>query len=274
MLENVNLQRELDRREYDKVLPELQRRLYDLEKACWDHGVPSIVVFEGWEASGKGGAIATLTERLDPRGFKMHAITPPRTSEMRFPWLRRFWLRVPERGEMAIFDRSWYRRVLEKRVDRIIREEQWRQAYQDIVEFERMLAEDGTVIVKFFFHISQEEQKRRFRKILKDPLEAWRISKEDLKHSKLYPEFAEAVEDMLELTEAGHAPWTIVEATCRRYARRKVFETLIRALEQRLGSLAPIPAVSPADTGRDQELRTAMRKLKRSVRRHSGKERA
>jgi polyphosphate kinase 2 (PPK2 family) len=269
MLENVNLERELSKGEYNAALPRLQRRLYDLEKACWDNGVPSLVVFEGWETSGKGGAIATLTERLDPRGFRMYSITPPRTHENQFPWLRRFWLKTPNRGEMAIFDRSWYRRVLEKRVDRIIPPEQWKQAYQDIVEFERMLADDGVVLVKLFFHISKKEQGRRFKKILADPLEKWRISQEDLEHSKQYDEFSEAVEDMLERTEAAHASWTIVEATCKRWARKKVFDTIIHALSKRLGPLAPPEQLTEAQAGHDAELRSAMQKIKRSVRRRS-----
>lgn len=269
MLENVNLERELSKAEYNESLPRLQRRLYDLEKACWDHGVPSVVVFEGWDASGKGGAIATLTERLDPRGFRMYAITPPRTHENQFPWLRRFWLKTPNRGEMAIFDRSWYRRVLEKRVDHVIPPAQWKQAYRDIAEFERMLADDGTAIIKLFFHISKKEQARRFKKILADPLEAWRISREDLDHSEQYDQFAEAVEDMLELTEAPHASWTIVEATCKRFARKKVFDTIIHALTRRLGDLAPPDQVSDDKAGQDAELRTAMRQIKRSVRQRS-----
>lgn len=265
MLENVNLQRVLAKKEYAQVLPVLQQRLYDLEKACWDCGVSSVVIFEGWDASGKGGAIATLTERLDPRGFKMHNITPPRSSEARFPWLRRFWLRVPDRGEMAIFDRSWYRRVLEERVEEAIPRKGWRQAYRDIVEFERMLADDGVAIVKFFFHISPEEQQRRFRRIRKDPLEAWRITDEEIARGRKYPAYAEAVEEMLELTEAPQSCWTVVEATCRRFARRKVFETLIHTLEGRLGGHAP----ASYQPGNDADLRKAMRSMKRSARRQT-----
>lgn len=271
MLENVNLERALSKEEYEACIPRLQRRLYDLEKACWDHGVPSVVVFEGWEASGKGGAIATLTQRLDPRGFKMYAITAPRTYETRFPWLRRFWLRVPNRGEMAIFDRSWYRRVLEKRVDRAIPETAWRQAYLDIIEFERMLACDGVVFIKLFFHISKAEQKRRIKKILADPLEAWRVGPEDRKHVKVYDKLLEAAEEMLEKTEGPHAPWTIVEATCRRYARRKTLEVLIHALERRLGPLSPPETIAAEPAGRDQELRTAMREVTRSAKRRSSR---
>src|SRR6266542_5339438 len=120
MLEAVNLKRKLARDAYQNALPILQRRLYDLEKACWDNGVSSILVFEGWDAAGKGGAIATLTQRLDPRGFKLHSIQLPRTYEQNRPWLWRFWLKAPSRGEMAIFDHSWYGRVLNERVEKLI----------------------------------------------------------------------------------------------------------------------------------------------------------
>src|ERR1039458_9495728 len=215
MLENINLKRKLSREEYKRALPAVQHRLYDLEKACWDHGVPAVIVFEGWDASGKGTAIAALTQRLDPRGFKLYPITSPRTYEQQRPWLWRFWLKVPNRGEMVIFDRSWYFRVLDERVDRTIPEKAWRQAYRDIVEFERVLADDGAVILKFFLHISKKEQRERFRAIKADPLEAWRVSDADWARQKKYDEYLAAIEEMLELTESEFAPWTIVEATSK-----------------------------------------------------------
>src|ERR1043166_6477344 len=162
MLEKLNLNRKLSREECDRLLPGLQRRLYDLEKACWDHKIASIAVFEGWDAAGKGSAINTLTQRLDPRGFKVYATQLPRTLEQGFPWLWRFWLKVPCRGEMVIFDQSWYTRVLTERVEGMISERAWRAAYRDIIDFERMLTDDGAVVLKFFFHISEKEQRRRF----------------------------------------------------------------------------------------------------------------
>ncbi len=171
MLENINLKKkELSREEYKQALPELQRRLYDLQKACWDQHVPTVVVIEGWDASGKGTTINTLTQRLDPRGFKLYPITAPRTYEQQRPWLWRFWVRVPNRGEMVIFDHSWYSRVLEERVQRTVPEQAVREAFRDIVEFERMLADDGTAILKLFLHISKKEQSRRFRALEADPL--------------------------------------------------------------------------------------------------------
>ena len=265
MLENINLKRKLAREEYKRVLPELQRRLYDLEKACWDQGVSTIVVFEGWDASGKGTAISTLTQRLDPRGFKLYPITPPRTYEMQRPWLWRFWLKVPNRGEMVIFDHSWYGRVLEERVEKTVPEKVWRQAYRDIVDFERMLADDGVAIMKFFFHISKKEQKARFQKIEKDPLESWRVTEADWQRHKQYEAYVVAIEDMLELTESEYAPWTIVEATSKWYSRQKVFETIIAGIEARLGPNAP-PRIARDDRPADEDLREEMEKLTSGVR--------
>jgi AMP-polyphosphate phosphotransferase len=261
MLENINLKKKLSREEYKLVVPGLQTRLYDLEKACWDNGTPTIVVFEGWDASGKGTTIAALTQRLDPRGFKLYPITSPRTYEQQRPWLWRFWLKVPNRGEMVIFDHSWYGRVLEERVEGSIPEKTWRQAYRDIQDFERMLADDGTAFLKFFLHISKKEQRKRFELIQSDPLEAWRVTSADWTRNKKYDQYLAAYEDMLELTESEFAPWTIVEATSKWHTRRRVFETIIATLENWLGDKAPTPSKSQVDVKRDAELRAAMESL-------------
>ncbi len=264
MLENVNLKLELKREEYKKAMPALQRRLYDLEKACWDQGIPSAIVFEGWDASGKGGCISTLTGRLDPRGFKLHSVQPPRTYEQNYPWLWRFWLMAPNRGEMTIFDHSWYHHVLDERVEKAAPEQAWRKGFKDIVEFERMLADDGTVILKFWFHISRKEQKKRFRKIESDPLESWRVTEKDWTRHEQYDQFLEAAEEMLELTESEFAPWTIVEATSRWHARRRVFLTIIEALEKALGDAAPAAETAKAAAAHDAQLRKAMESIDHS----------
>jgi len=261
MLENINLKRKLAREEYKQALPGLQQRLYDLEKACWDHTIPTVIVFEGWDAAGKGTAISGVTQRLDPRGFKLYPITAPRTYEQQRPWLWRFWLKVPNRGEMVIFDHSWYGRVLEDRVERTVPEKTWRDAYRDIVEFERMLADDGTTILKFFLHISRKEQKARFQAIEKDPLEAWRVTDADWARHKKYDQYRSAVEEMLELTESEFAPWTIVEATSKWHARKKIFDTLIAAMEKRLGADAPRSVPVNGAVAKDAELREAMESL-------------
>ena len=261
MLENVNLKRKLSRKEYNRDISRLQRRLYDLEKACWDHKVPSMIAVEGWDASGKGGAIATLTQRLDPRGFKVHSIQLPRTFEQNRPWLWRFWLRVPNCGEMVIFDQSWYSRILIERVENLIPEMAWRAAYRDILDFERMLSDDGTVILKFFLHITKKEQERRFLKIASQPLEAWRVDKDDWARHRKYDQYVVATDEMLELTESEYAPWTIVEATSRRWAKRKIFQAIIAALEHRLGRNAPSRDTSDESAAIDADLRTAMHSL-------------
>ena len=261
MLENINLKKKVAREEYKRILPSLQGRLYDLEKACWDLRVPSVIVFEGWDASGKGTTIATLTQRLDPRGFRLYPITAPRTYEQQRPWLWRFWLKVPNRGEMLIFDHSWYGRVLEERVEHTIPQKEWRQAYRDIAEFERTLAEDGAIILKFFLHISKKEQKKRFQAIEADPLEAWRVSGADWARNKKYRRYLAATEEMLELTDSEYAPWTIVQATSKWYARKKVFETIIAAVEKRLGAKAPRKSALTDAALKDADLRAAMESL-------------
>jgi polyphosphate kinase 2 (PPK2 family) len=261
VLENVNLKRKLSRPEYEQVAPALQRRLYELERVCWQEGISSIVVFEGWDAAGKGSCISALTQRLDPRGFKLHAIDSPRTFERSYPWLWRYWLKVPNRGEMVIFDRSWYRRVVDEYIDGAISLQQQQASLKDILEFERMLADDGTAVIKFFLHISKNEQKCRFKKIESDPLESWRITRQDWRRHKKYDEYFETFEEVLELTDSDASPWTIVEATSRWYARIKVFETIIAALEARMGGAAPPPSQDDEDARKDADLRSAMSTL-------------
>ncbi len=239
MLEQINLKRKLPKKDYKASLPNLQRRLYDLEKTCWDQKIPSIVIFSGWDAAGKGSAISSITERLDPRGFKQYNTQAPRTNEKQYPWLWRYWLQLPSYGEMGIFDLSWYQRVLTERVEKLTPKKAWQRAYRDIVEFERMVSDDGTVIVKLWLHINKKEQKKRFKALEQDPLESWRVTKTDWKRHKKYDDYLLAAEEMFEQTDTEWGPWSIIEAHDRCYARRKIFTTLIAALEQRLGDLAP-----------------------------------
>ena len=247
MLEKIDLTRRLSKQDYKVLLPRLQRRLYDLEKACWDAKISSIILFEGWDASGKGTSINLLTSRLDPRGFKLYPIQAPRTFEMHLPWLWRFWLKLPNYGEMAIFDRSWYGRVLVERMEGLTPEEEWRKGYRDIVDFEHTLADDGYVIVKFWLHISKEEQRQRFSVLEKDSLESWHVQPEDWEHHRRYDEYLVAVEEMLERTDTEWGPWTIVEATNRRWCRVRIFQTIIGRLEEALKErgIEPPPEEAP-----------------------------
>jgi polyphosphate kinase 2 (PPK2 family) len=255
MLEKIDLSRQLTKEEYKALIPKLQRRFYDLEKACWDANMPTIIVFEGWDAAGKGTSINLLTSRLDPRGFKLHPIQAARTFENHLPWLWRFWQKLPNYGEMAIFDRSWYGRVLVERVENLTPVSEWRKGYRDIVNFERTLADDGYVIIKFWLHISKKEQKRRFKKLEKNPLKSWHVQPEDWDHHRKYGKYLLAVEEMLERTDTEWGPWTIVEATDRRWARAKIFQTIIQRLEEALKErgFEPPAAVQPAEMEHEAE---------------------
>jgi AMP-polyphosphate phosphotransferase len=248
MLEKVDLSITYPKEKFKSRLAYLRNRLYDLQKTCWEDGIGSIIVFEGWDAAGKGSSINLLTQRLDPRGFKLYPIQAPRTHELHMPWLWRFWLRIPNYGEMAIFDRSWYGRVVIEKVEKLTPESIYRKAYQDIVDFERGLAADGYVIMKFLLHISKKEQTSRFKMLEKDPLESWHVSDEDWDHHRKYDEYLLAYEEMLERTDTEWGPWTIVEATDKRWTRIKIFETIVQRLEEALRSrgkpLPPEPAES------------------------------
>ncbi|MBN2550844.1 MAG: hypothetical protein JXB15_16900 [Anaerolineales bacterium] len=235
MLDKIDLGRKIDKKTYKRITPELTERLYTVQKASWDAGIPVIILFEGWDAAGKGTSIQQLVRPLDPRGYKLYPIRAARTYEKKHPWLWRFWQKLPARGEWAIFDRSWYGRVLVERVEGLVSENEWRRAYRDIVDFERTLADDGNLIIKFFLHISKQEQKRRFDRLSKDPLNAWHVTAEDWEHHRRYDDWLIAYEEAFERTESEWGPWTIVEATDRRYTWVKIIQTVIGAMESRLG---------------------------------------
>jgi polyphosphate kinase 2 (PPK2 family) len=234
VLEKVDLTLEVSKKAYKRVMPVLQNRLFEVQKASWDARIPVVILFEGWDASGKGTSIQKLTSPLDPRGYKLYPIRAARTYEKKRPWLWRFWSKLPARGEWAIFDRSWYGRVLVERVEKLVPEAEWRRAYRDIIDFERTLADDGALIVKFFLHISKAEQKRRFNKLAKDPLTAWHVAPEDWEHHYHYDDWLLAYEEAFERTETEWGPWTIVEATDRRNTWLKIYRTVVGALEHRL----------------------------------------
>jgi len=234
MLETVDLNKKLSKKEYKELLPALRNRLYDLQKACRDNSIPCIILFEGWDAAGKGTSINALTRRLDPRGVRIYSTQAPRTYESYMPWLWRFWIKLPNYGELAIFDRSWYGRVGVERVEKLVSDSIWRKGFRDIFDFERTIADDGYLLIKFFLHISRKEQARRFKKIEADPVEYWRVQPEDWEHHQKYDEYWVAYEEMFERTESEWGPWEIIEATNRRWARVRVFETIISRFEQEL----------------------------------------
>ncbi len=235
MLEQVDLTLSLSKQDYRQRLLDLQMRLYDMEQALFEARIPALFAFEGWAGAAKVRTISVITRRLDPRGVRVYSITPPRTYEMQYPWLYRFWLKTPSYGQIAIFDRSWYRHVLGERVRGELSVADWRARCEDIVAFERQLADDGAVIVKFWLHISQREQGRRFKKLLSDKTTAWQVTEEDLWQHRHYERVRDAVEDMIARTDTPYAPWSIVPATSAHYARVAAFEAILSSLEARIG---------------------------------------
>jgi polyphosphate:AMP phosphotransferase len=245
MLELVDLNKRLSKQEYEKVFPDLEMRLGECQRAARAAGLPVIIVFEGWDAAGKGSCIGHLAQVLDPRGFKAIPVSAPNEEQRLRPWMWRFWQKLPAAGTFAIFDRSWYGRVLTERVEGLVPQADWERGYRDICDFERALTDAGAVIVKFWLHISKAEQKRRFKKLEKDPATAWKVSKGEWERNKRYAEWLPAVEDVLERTDSACAPWTVVEATQGRYRSVKVFQTIIAAVEGELERRAARPAIRP-----------------------------
>ncbi len=260
MLDKIDLNVMIDKATYKSIMPALAKRLYAVQKQSWDAGIPVVILFEGWDAAGKGTSIQRLSRHLDPRGYKLYPIREARTYEKKHPWLWRFWLKLPARGELAVFDRSWYGRVMVERVENLIPERGWRRAYRDILDFERTIADDGHLIIKFFLHISKEEQKRRFKKLSKDPLTAYHVTAEDWEHHRMYNDWLIAYEEAFERTETEWGPWTIVEATDRRYTWVKIYSTVIMSLEDRLGiANEPLPPepVESTDMGMEETIEAA-----------------
>lgn len=245
MLELIDLDKKVSKQTYKQVFPELEVRLGEVQRAARAAGVPVVIVFEGWDAAGKGTLINRLTQALDPRGFKVHPISAPNDVERFYPWLRRFWTALPAAGNFAVFDRSWYGRVLLERVERLTPKRQWKQAYQDIEQFERQLADAGTVIVKFWLHIDKRQQKDRFKRLRRNPATAWKVGKQERRHHRQYHDWLEAVEEMLQRTGTSYAPWHVIEATQGRHARVKVFETVIQTVQSELDRRAAGPPAEP-----------------------------
>jgi polyphosphate kinase 2 (PPK2 family) len=243
MLENVNLDKELSKKEYKHRLIRYQIQLRQLAYQLYERKRTLIVVFEGWDAAGKGGAIKRMTEKMDPRGYEVFPIAAPKGEDATHHYLYRFWRRLkpPSEKQVLVFDRSWYGRVLVERVEGFCTEDEWKRAYREINEFERQLVDFGTIIAKFWVHISSEEQLARFNEREGTPYKAWKLTDEDWRNRSKWDAYEEAVEDMLLRTSTVSAPWTIVEGNDKRYARVKVLQTLVDKLTHELNYEALTP---------------------------------
>jgi len=234
MLEHLDLTLAISRVEYKRRLEALEGRLNALAFQVYKQKRPVVIVFEGWDASGKGGAIRRMTEPFDPRGFVVHPIAAPTGEDKVHHYLYRFWRRLPEAGQIAIFDRSWYGRVLVERVEGFCSEAEWRRAYSEINQFERQLVGFGTVVLKFWLHISPEEQLRRFKERQVTNYKSFKITDEDWRNRGKREDYERAAEEMFQKTSTHDAPWTLVEANDKYHARIKVMKTVAETLAKAL----------------------------------------
>ncbi len=239
-LDEVDLSLKYSKDEGEERLAEVQSRVAALRLAIGGQigsgqlGPPVCVIFEGWDASGKGGAIKRLVYPMDPRHVRVAQFAAPTEDEKRHHFLWRFWPALPGWGGMGVFDRSWYGRVLVERVEGLATNEEWKRSYREIRNFENALTDEGTVLVKLWLHLSAKEQLKRFEARADDPLKQWKLTDEDWRNREKRLLYEEAVEQMFEKTSTEEAPWTIIPAENKRYARVAVIETVIGAMEDGL----------------------------------------
>jgi polyphosphate kinase 2 (PPK2 family) len=225
--------------DYDRTLADLQELISRQLVSLHLHGGRALVVSEGWDAAGKGGAIQRLTAQCDPRHYHVWPISAPSEGEKARHYLWRFWTRLPNAGEIAIFDRSWYGRVLVERVEGFATEAQWRRAYDEINEFEAQQAADGTLIVKLFFHVTQEVQDKRLAARLEDPWKRWKVTAEDFRNRARRSDYLAALKDMFRETDTRWAPWTVIDGNNKKAARIAVLRAVTDALATHVSSQPP-----------------------------------
>jgi len=234
ILDRSDLSLSLNREEYERALKKHQERIREIEHEIYANRLPVIMAFEGWDAAGKGGSIKRLVQRMDPRGYEVVTTAAPNEIELMHHYLWRFWKNIPKAGHVVIFDRSWYGRVLVERIEGFCTEEEWKRAYSEINEMEEQWANFGTVILKFWVHVSSEEQLKRFELRQKTKHKQWKITDEDWRNREKWDLYKTAVDEMLYRTSTSYAPWTIIEANSKLFARIKTLKTVIDALEKHL----------------------------------------
>ena len=237
-LDELDLSQKLSKKEEEAGLEAAWTRLTELRLTLGGQigdkelGPPVCILFEGWDASGKGGAIKRLVAKMDPRHVRVVQFSAPSHDEKRHHFLWRFWPYLPGWGGMSVFDRSWYGRVLVERVEELASREQWMRAYDEINGFERTLTDEGMILIKFWMHISMDEQLKRFESREKDPLKSWKLTEEDWRNREKNEVYREAVEDMIARTDQPNAPWDLIAGESKKFARVKVIETVIARIEE------------------------------------------
>ncbi len=224
----------LEREEYKKELKHLQKKLFRLENLMYQARIPLIIMYEGWDAAGKGGNIKRVAQALDARAYTIYPSPAPTKPELAHPHLWRYWTRLPKAGHVGMYDRSWYGRVLVERVEEITSPTRWAQGYDEINEFEHDLVDWGAILLKFWVDVSEEEQLARFEARENDPAKQWKITPDDWRNREKYPQYKSAIDDMFRLTSTTYAPWLVLESDDKRYARIKALRIITDALEERL----------------------------------------
>lgn len=232
LLKDVDLSPTISDDEYKKELKRLQSRLSELHNIIYRRRIPVILCYEGWDAAGKGGNIRRVTYALDPRGFDVHPVASPLPHELNRQYLWRFWTKLPRTGHICIFDRTWYGRVMVERIEGFCSEKDWKRAYNEINEFERMLTDWGAVVLKFYIHIDPDTQLKRFTDRQNTPEKQWKITEEDWRNRDKWDQYETAVDEMLQKTCTKNAPWYIIESNDKKYARIKTLRIIIKALEK------------------------------------------
>lgn len=233
-LDDLDLDVKLEKDVYKKKLKTLQYEMLNAQQYLFNNQIGLILVFEGMDAAGKGGAIKRLTERIDPRGYVVHPISAPQPHELRYHYMHRFWRKLPQHGQIGIFDRSWYGRVLVERVEEFATREEWSRAYEEINNFEKLLTDGDYIIIKFWLHISSEVQLDRFIERKNDPYKIWKLTGEDWRNREKWSLYVNAANDMFEKTSKHHAPWILVPGNDKKYARIRVLEETLAHVEHEL----------------------------------------
>ena len=234
VLKKVDLSKRLDRETYEKKLDELQKKLTLLHSEIYAKRIPVVLAFEGWDAGGKGGAIKRLTRALDPRGYTVNPTSSPNDIERAHHYLWRFWTKMPKDGHIAIFDRTWYGRVMVERIEGFCTTQEWQRAFKEMNQMEQQLVNHGAIVIKFWMHIDKEEQERRFKERQENPDKQWKITDEDWRNREKWDQYEDAVNEMLKKTSTAYAPWHILESVDKKYARIKALKIVIKEIEKAL----------------------------------------
>jgi len=233
-LGKLNLKKSLDKETYASELKSLQSRLGQLQNECYRQRISTILAFEGWDAAGKGGTIRRITQALDARQFEIVPVVAPTAEELEHHYLWRFWRKMPSGGRLTVFDRSWYGRVLVERIEGFASKKAWHRAYEEINQFEAECVEHGMVLVKFWLHISKDEQLERFKDREKTPYKSWKLTEDDWRNREKWDDYLKAAEDMFELTSTEKCPWTLIPANQKWMARVEILKAVCQAMERRL----------------------------------------